>query len=108
MLLSLLAESSFWGFGYGGLGVGAGLAAIGAGLGIGLIAGRATEGVARQPEAAGEIRGLTIITAAFIEGVALFAIVVCILLGGKVDSAVNTNNQSFGHAATQQGAAENK
>lgn len=71
-----------WGLGLMGAGVGAGLAAIGAGIGIGRIAGSATESVARQPEAAGDIRGITIITAAFIEGVALFAIVVCLLVQG--------------------------
>lgn len=70
------------GFGLGGAGVGAGLAAIGAGIGIGRIAGSATEAIARQPEATGDIRGVTIITAAFIEGVALFGIVVCLLVQG--------------------------
>ena len=38
------------------------------------------ESVARQPEAAGDIRGVTIITAAFIEGVCLFSVVVCMLI----------------------------
>lgn len=70
------------GLGLMGAGIGAGLAAIGAGIGIGRIAGSATEAVARQPEAASDIRGVTIITAAFIEGVALFAIVVCLLVQG--------------------------
>jgi F-type H+-transporting ATPase subunit c len=37
--------------------------------------------VARQPEAAGDIRGVTIITAAFIEGVCLFAVVIALLVG---------------------------
>lgn len=74
--------SQNWGVGLIGAGVGAGLAAIGAGLGIGLVGGRATEAIARQPEATGDIRGVTIITAAFIEGVALFAIVVCLLVQG--------------------------
>jgi F-type H+-transporting ATPase subunit c len=41
--------------------------------------------MARQPEASGDIRGAMILTAAFIEGVALFGEVVCLLavLGGK-------------------------
>ena len=72
------------GFGLMGAGVGAGLAAIGAGLGIGLIGGRATEAIARQPEAVNDIRAVTILTAAFVEGVALFAVVVCFLVSGKV------------------------
>ena len=59
--------------------VGAGLAVIGAGLGIGRLAGSAMEAIARQPSAANDIRGLTIITAAFVEGVALFAVIVALL-----------------------------
>ena len=59
--------------------IGAGLAAIGAGIGIGNLSGKAMEAIARQPEAAGDIRGLAIITAAFIEGVALFAVIVALL-----------------------------
>ncbi len=60
-------------------GLGAGLSAIGAGLGIGKLAAAAVESIARQPEASGDIRGAMILTAAFIEGVALFAVVVCLL-----------------------------
>ncbi len=57
-----------------------GLGWLGAGLGIGRLAGPAMEGIARQPEAGGEIRLTMIIAAALIEGVALFALVICILL----------------------------
>lgn len=64
-------------------GLGAGITAIGAGLGIGIIGKSATEGTARQPEAAGEIRTSMLISAAFIEGVALFGMVVCVLLATK-------------------------
>lgn len=60
--------------------IGAALAVIGAGYGIGTLAGKAMEAISRQPEAAGDIRGLAIITAAFIEGVALFAVIVALLL----------------------------
>ena len=63
-----------------GIGIGAGLAAIGAGIGIGNIGRGAVESVARQPEASGDIRTNMILTAAFVEGVALFAIVVCLLI----------------------------
>ncbi len=59
--------------------IGAGLAAIGAGIGIGLIGGRATEAIARQPEATGKIQTAMIISAALVEGVALFAVVVALL-----------------------------
>ncbi len=59
--------------------IGAGLAAIGAGIGIGMIGGKAADGVARQPEAGGDIRTNMLLTAAFVEGAALFAIVVGLL-----------------------------
>ncbi|MBR2497373.1 MAG: ATP synthase F0 subunit C [Parabacteroides sp.] len=59
--------------------LGAALAAIGAGLGIGLIGKSAVESISRQPAAAGEIRTSMLIMGALIEGVALFAIVVCFL-----------------------------
>ncbi len=62
-----------------GAGIGAGLAVIGAGLGIGRIGDGAAQGIARQPEAADAIRGLAILLAAFVEGAALFAIVVAAL-----------------------------
>ena len=58
----------------------AGLAVIGAGLGIGKIGGSAMEAIARQPEASGDIRMNMIIAAALIEGVALLAVVVCLLV----------------------------
>jgi len=62
--------------------IGAGLAAIGAGIGIGQIGKGAVEGIARQPEAANEIRSNMIIAAAFVEAVALFAVVVALLGNG--------------------------
>src|SRR5881275_2958806 len=52
--------------------IGAGLAAIGAGIGIGQIGRGAVESIARQPEAVNDIRANMILTAALIEGVALF------------------------------------
>jgi F-type H+-transporting ATPase subunit c len=61
-------------------GLGAGIAAVGAGIGIGWLASSSMEGAARQPEAAGDIRGLMIVSAALIEGVALFALIICLLL----------------------------
>ncbi len=63
-----------------GAGIGAGLAAIGAGIGVGQIGGKAMEAIARQPEALGDIRSNMIVAAALIEGVAFFAIVVCLLI----------------------------
>ena len=55
-------------------------AVIGASWGIGIIGKSAVESIARQPEAAGDIRSSMIVTAAFIEGVTFFAIVVCLLI----------------------------
>ncbi|NML20494.1 ATP synthase F0 subunit C [Pseudoflavitalea sp. G-6-1-2] len=59
--------------------IGAGMAAIGAGIGIGQIGKGAVEAIARQPEAANDIRANMILTAAFVEGVALFAVIAGIL-----------------------------
>jgi len=59
--------------------VGAGLAVIGAGLGIGWIGSQAMQAIARQPEAGTKIQTAMIISAALIEGVALFAVVVALI-----------------------------
>ena len=63
----------------GGGAIGAGLAAIGAGIGIGQIGKGAVEAIARQPEASNDIRANMILTAALVEGAALFAIIVGLL-----------------------------
>ena len=75
-MLQVAAELSL---GKLGAALGAGLAAIGAGIGIGKIGGSAMEAIARQPEASNDIRTNMIIIAALVEGVALFAVVVCFL-----------------------------
>lgn len=56
--------------------IGIGIATIAAGIGISKIAATTAEGIARQPEAGSDLRMNMIISAALIEGVALFAIVV--------------------------------
>jgi F-type H+-transporting ATPase subunit c len=63
-----------------GAGIGAGIAAVGAGIGVGNIGGNALLAISRQPEAIGDIRSNMIIAAALVEGVAFFAIVVCLLI----------------------------
>ena len=71
-----------------GCGIGAGIATIGAGLGIGkiggsamdAIGGSAMDAIARQPEATGKIQTNMILTSAFVEGCALFAIAACAFL----------------------------
>jgi len=67
-------------FAYLAAGFGAGLTVIGGAFGIGKLASSAMEASGRQPEAAGDIRTSMIIAAALIEGVAFFAIVVCLLI----------------------------
>ena len=59
--------------------LGAGIAAIAAGIGIGKIGSSAMDAIARQPEASGDIRSNMIVIAALVEGVALFAVIVCVM-----------------------------
>jgi len=77
MLLSILLAE----VGNGLAAIGAGAAAAGAAIGIGLIGGSALQSIARQPEAIGDIRANMILSIAFIEGPALFAIVIGMLIG---------------------------
>ena len=60
-----------------GKAVGVGLVILGAGFGISKIGAAAVESQARQPEVAGAIQTAMIISAALIEGVTLFALIVC-------------------------------
>ena len=62
----------------GGLSIG--LAALGTGIGMGILVGRAVEGIARQPEAIDKIRTTMIIGIAFIEALALYALVISFIL----------------------------
>ncbi len=76
-------ESSIWFSGS----FGAAVTIIGAGYGIGKIGTAAVESMARQPEVAGQIQTAMIIAAALIEGVTLFALVVCIIHGAPWPTA---------------------
>lgn len=60
--------------------LGAAITVVGAAFGIGRIGVAAMEAIARQPEAAGDIRSNMIVSAALIEGVAFFSVVVCLLI----------------------------
>ena len=62
-----------------GAAIGIGLAIIGAGLGLGRIGGQAAEAIARQPEAAGEIRGAALLVAVLLEGATIIALVFALL-----------------------------
>jgi F-type H+-transporting ATPase subunit c len=79
----MLAEGLAW----LSAGLAIGLAALGTGIGIGLLASRAVEGVARQPEAAGQIQKLMILAIAFIEALCLYALLIAIMLIGKGKTA---------------------
>ncbi len=80
MLLSVLLQAAA-GVGISKLGaaIGAGIAVLGAGMGIGRIGGAAMDAMARQPKESSNLRTNMIIAAALVEGVALIAIVVCLL-----------------------------
>jgi F-type H+-transporting ATPase subunit c len=67
-----------------GAGLGMGLAAAGTGIAIGILAGKALEGIARQPEVSGNIRTSMILAIAFVEAIALYALVTCLILATKV------------------------
>ncbi|PSR03837.1 MAG: ATP synthase F0 subunit C [Bacteroidetes bacterium SW_10_40_5] len=79
MLLETILLAVGGSIGVMGAGLGAGLVAIGAGLGIGKIGSGAVEAIARQPEVSNDIRANMILTAALIEGICLFGVVVCFL-----------------------------
>ena len=80
MLLSILLQA-IGGIGLTKLGaaIGAGIAVLAAGIGFGRIGGSAMDAIARQPSESNNVRMNMIIAAALIEGVALIAIVVCLL-----------------------------
>lgn len=77
ILNTILLDGATLGAGLGA--VGAGIAALAAGVGIGQIGKGAVEAIARQPEAVGDIRSSMILTAAFVEGVALFGVIAGLL-----------------------------
>jgi F-type H+-transporting ATPase subunit c len=80
----MLNQFVFLAEGLGAIGpaFGASFTALAAAFGIGRIGHSAVEAIARQPEAAGDIRTNMIISAALIEGVSLFAVVVCLMTIG--------------------------
>jgi F-type H+-transporting ATPase subunit c len=84
MLQTQQAANAILNNGLLGAGIGAGLILIGAGIGIGLIGGRAMEGMARQPEMAGNIQTAAIILAALVEGATLFALVIMFLIQSQI------------------------
>jgi len=67
-----------------GAGLGIGLAALGGGIGQGRAAAGALEGIARNPGAAGQIRGPMILGLALIESLVIYALLIALLLVLKV------------------------
>jgi F-type H+-transporting ATPase subunit c len=57
-----------------------GLAAIGPGIGIGILMGKSVEAMARQPEAAGVVRGTMFIGIGLIEALALFGLMLSFII----------------------------
>ena len=87
------------GLGYIAAGIGAGLCMLGAAAGIGRLSSAALEGTARQPEAAGNLRTSMIIPAALIEGLAFFALVICLLMALALNGVVAKGGAEAGSAA---------
>ena len=79
MLLTTILQAATISWGPVAGAIGAAVAAIAAAWGIGKIGKAAMESIARQPEAAGNIRSAMLIIGALVEGACLFAIIACLL-----------------------------
>lgn len=66
-----------------GAGLAIGVGVLGPGIGIGMLVAKSVEGMARQPEVAGVIRTTMFIGLAFVEALALYALVIAFILSGK-------------------------
>ena len=83
-------------------GLGVPIAVLGCGIGQGLAGGKALEGIARQPEAAGRIQMAMIIALALIESLAIYALLVSLIILfvigiPKGDQVMQLLQQSGGH-----------
>ncbi len=79
LLFTVLQAAAGVSLGTFGATIGAAIAAVGAGIGLGIIGKAAMESIARQPEAAGDIRSSMIVIGALVEGVGLFAVIACLM-----------------------------
>ena len=81
-LLSVLLQvvADFSAYAKIGAAIGAGITVVGASLGIAQIGKAALESMARQPEAANDLRSSMIVIAGLVEGATLIALVVCLLI----------------------------
>ena len=75
-------------------GIAVGLAAIGPGIGQGQAAAYATEAIARQPDAEGKIRGLLLLSFAFMESLCIYGLVIALAI-----LFANTNGKLCGLSA---------
>ena len=91
------------GLGYIAAGLGAGLVMLAAAGGIGRLSSAALEGTARQPEAAGNLRTSMIIPAALIEGLAFFALVICLLVALALNGVITKAGGAEGAPAAHEG-----
>jgi F-type H+-transporting ATPase subunit c len=89
------------GLGYLAAGFGAGIILVGAASGIARLSSAALEGTARQPEAAANLRVSMLIPAALIEGLAFFALVICLLVALALNGAIAKPSSADSVAATQ-------
>lgn len=67
------------GFALIGVGIGIGFALIGAGIGLGRVGGEASLAIARQPEAAADIRGTALLIAFLMEGATIIAVIMALV-----------------------------
>lgn len=80
-------------------GLAVGLAAIGPGIGQGSAAAQAVEGIARQPEAEGRIRGTLLLSLAFMESLTIYGLVVSSAFICKpIHCLIFTSNIFFGQS----------
>jgi len=82
---------------YLGMGLAVGLGAIGTGIGMGNAVSAAIEGTVRQPEAGGSVRTLMFIGLAFMEALALYALVIAFILLGQANQAPENTAAAASH-----------
>merc|ERR1711907_135222 len=76
------AEGSVWipALSAVGAGLAIGLAAIGSGVGQGIASGRCIDGISRQPEVADDLRGVLLLSLAFMESLTIYGLVIALVL----------------------------
>jgi F-type H+-transporting ATPase subunit c len=78
------------------VGLGLPLAVIGAALGQGKAAAAAMEGIARQPDASGDIRFALILSLSLIESLVIYALLIFFMLYGKLPGVMEVLGQAAG------------